>query len=49
VLTGQIPAGAPPGTYTWFALLIAPGALAGDRFDPADVDIVAVRAIALAP
>src|SRR5262249_22646522 len=49
VLTGRIPMGTPPGTYTWFALLVAPGALRGIGFDPADVDLVAVRAIDLAP
>jgi hypothetical protein len=49
VLSGRIPAGTPPGTYTWFALLVAPGALTSNGFDPANVDIVAVRAIDLAP
>jgi Protein of unknown function (DUF4038)/Putative collagen-binding domain of a collagenase len=49
VLTGKIPDGVAPGTYTWFALLVAPGALGDNRFDPAEVDIVAVRAISVLP
>ena len=49
VLAGRIPEGAPPGVYTWFALLVAPGALADSSFDPREVDIVAVRPISLLP
>jgi uncharacterized protein DUF4038/collagenase-like protein with putative collagen-binding domain len=49
LLTGQIPDDAPPGLYTWFALLVAPGALSNNLFDSGDVDIIAVRSINLLP
>jgi hypothetical protein len=49
LLTGRIPDSAPPGLYTWFALLVAPGALSNNLFDSGDVDIIAVRSINLLP
>jgi hypothetical protein len=49
VLRARIPDGASSGVYTWFVLLVVPGALADSSFDPSEVDIVAVRPINLLP
>jgi hypothetical protein len=49
IVTLRVPEGLPPGVYTWFAVLVAPGALA-DGFLPAgDIDVLALRPVTLQP
>jgi hypothetical protein len=49
LLSLQIPADAPSGVYTWFAGLLAPGALPNRPLDLADGDVLAVKTISLLP
>jgi Protein of unknown function (DUF4038)/Putative collagen-binding domain of a collagenase len=49
LLSLRIPSGLPAGVYTWFAGLVAPGALSSRSLDLAEGDILAVRAINLLP
>ncbi len=49
LLAGAIPDGVPPGVYTWFAFLVAPGALPNNLSDLGGGEIVALRTVNLLP
>jgi hypothetical protein len=49
LLAGTIPDGVPPGAYTWFAFLVAPGAVPHNFSALGDGEIVALRTVTLLP
>ena len=49
LVTLRVPEGIPAGIYTWFAVLVSPGALADGFLQPGDVDVLALRPVTLRP